>query len=165
MVVFFIKLYIFIHAFFFRYTAQREAAKKLASESGVPFQGPHGLGHITLIEQFLSPQYSIDVWSLNQGLPFVISKGNREYQHKINILLEHNHAHLILSMPALLSNSYYCHHCYKGYSNKAEHRCEHLCDNCRAPGKCPKGAFPFNFYPFFLTGMVHFYIFRYQNPV
>ena len=48
------------------------------------------------------------------------------------IVLLHSEGHfdLLTSLPAFFENSYWCHHCDKGYDHRTRHRCEHRCNMC-----------------------------------
>ena len=116
--------------------AQQIKARELHIEAGVPF-GPCGLEEVRLFQRHLT-RYEINIVSLLQNNTIIHPSPAQAAPDKtpIYLLLYNNHYDVITKMPGFLKQSYFCHKCRKGYSNKFDHMCPGMCGSCRAY-ECP----------------------------
>ena len=116
--------------------AQQIKARELHIEAGVPF-GPCGLEEVRLFQRHLT-RYEINIVSLLQNNTIIHPSPAQAAPDKtpIYLLLYNNHYDVITKIPGFLKQSYFCHKCRKGYSNKFDHMCPGMCGSCRAY-ECP----------------------------
>ena len=60
----------------------------------------------------------------------IIHTANPGSNHIIYLHKNKNHYDVITSMPAFLSQNYYCHTCKKGYTRRDKHKCPDKCMSC-----------------------------------
>ena len=74
--------------------------------------------------------YQITVFN-NEGRldrePIFIGHHNKKF---VYLSFTGSHYNVIKSMSRFTFNSYYCHHCKRGYKNRTDHKCENLCKMC-----------------------------------
>ena len=107
---------------------QTQLAISLHRQAGVP-EGPCGLEELSKFQDVLSNEgYQLIVLSasLLNGMWF---KG-KEAPHKLYLYFYDNHYATITSMKGFVCRSYFCEICFKGYSNKQDHKCENKCHCC-----------------------------------
>ena len=129
-----------------RCNLQRDEAFRLRKEVGIPEDRPGTIEDIYKYENHLKT--SIVVISARAGNRKVYP-GSDKFQNKIYLYHygEPGHAHFdtIIKVNALLSKSYYCDVCDKGFQNRNGHKCIQWCnvcgrDNCEKVGNwgsCP----------------------------
>ena len=123
---------------------QTRLAYKLHREAHVP-EGPCGLPELRQFQTFLGPQgYQIlVVCPINCVLLYKEDTWN-ECEHKLMLVKNGDHYDGLTSLPSLLSRSYFCYHCNKGYNTEdaRHHNCRgQNCTAClRKENQCPNFA-------------------------
>ena len=112
---------------------QRAEALKLHEYASVPISD-HGntLEDINTFAKHLGVQINVvDTCYFNE----IIHTANPSSNNIIYLHKDKNHYDVITSMPAFLSQNYYCHTCKKGYTRRDKHKCPDKCMSCFKAGK------------------------------
>ena len=123
---------------------QERWARLLHQEAGVP-EGPCGFEELQKFQDFLGPQgYQLIVVEPSKCLVVFKDPTYNEAPHVIGLVKYNGHYDGLTSIPALMSRSYYCRHCDRGYNiqDAQHHNCQS--QNCLACGRqnktCPNFA-------------------------
>jgi hypothetical protein len=92
-----------------------------------------GIPELQAFQRHLS-QYRIVVYS---GLRCdIMFNGQVATSHRINLLYDGQHYHVITNLTAAMAKQYVCPACNKGCKRGEQHRCYALCDACMAAPPC-----------------------------
>ena len=109
---------------------QTVQARELHQAAGVP-EGPCGLEQLAAFQRVLSPQYQLKV--MCRSKPFFILFRGPDAPHQILLIKSDSHYDGCTSFSAFVNKSYWCHHCDRGFNDRAfaKHACEgRICRAC-----------------------------------
>ena len=112
---------------------QERMAKLLHRDAGVP-EGTCGYKEIQQFQDYLGELgYQIKIFLGQNGALWFHNEEFDEKPKKLFLVKVEDHFHGVTSVPALLNQSFYCHHCNCGFNQQdaEHHNCERLnCDKC-----------------------------------
>nr|DAC81392.1 TPA_asm: PolB-N [Pimephales minnow adintovirus] len=107
-------------------------AAAIQNRVGFSIQDRIGFSDIASFEDELD--IKIVVFHRSNALTLESYKNSDEPHPKtVFLYLDNGHYYMILNMPSFIGTSYVCEFCYKGYKDRVNHRCKHVCNICFDP--------------------------------